>query len=94
MKEYMRIIDIDMPWDNTDPNENFGTMLQKLRKVAPSSFVQVWKYEGSGGGWPQGEIIVLREEARAVLEFFGHDEEDQEWWLSDMVPLGYLVVPA
>ena len=77
MKEYMRIIDIDMPWDNMDPNENFGTMLQKLRKVAPSSFIQVWKYEGSGGGWPQCAIVCLEEDVDAVLEFIGFDEYDR-----------------
>lgn len=88
MNNYVIIDDIDLPWDNTDPNENFGTMLEKLTKTAPSAFVQVWRYVGSGGGWPQGQVIVLRDEARAVFEFFGYDEVDQDYWLEQVTPLG------
>ena len=87
MSEYITLSDMDLPWDNTNPKEHFGTMLESLCKVAPSAHVKIYKFIGSGGGWPQGDVIVLRDEAKAVLEFFGMDESDQEWWISESTPL-------
>jgi len=73
--EWYYINDIDFPWD--DLNESFEIMLEKLAKEVPSAFVKVNKFVGSGGGWPQGEIIVHSNDVKKLFEFFGQD--DIEW---------------
>lgn len=75
MKKWMIISDCDITFDN--PNESLGQALERLTEIAPSAFVQVWKYEGSGGGWPQCAIVCLEEDVDAVLEFIGFDEYDR-----------------
>lgn len=87
MNDYIILDDMDLPWDDMDPKEHLGTMLESLSKVAPSAHVRIRKFIGSGGGWPQGDVIVLREEAKSVLAFFGMDEADIEWWVSESAPL-------
>jgi hypothetical protein len=86
MTKYVRIADIDLCWDDTDPKANLGTLLEELAKAAPSSFVKIFKYVGSGGGWPQGEIVVRMDEVRAVFEFFGYDEFAQDYEMEYLVP--------
>lgn len=73
--------DLDLAWDDTDPSEGFGPLLEEISRVAPSAFVRVNRYIGSGGGWPDVTIMVARSEAVTLLEKLGYDSDDIEFIL-------------
>jgi len=83
--EWKFIDDIDLPWDDT--SDTWPQMLEKLTRVCPSAFVQLWKFEGSGGGWPQGRVIIHSKDLPAFAEFFGYsDDYDFFLKLTDDLP--------
>ncbi len=82
---YSYIDDVDLPFDT--PNETFEQMLEKLAREVPSAFVKLMRFKGSGGGWPQAEVIVKTQDLRKFFEFFGFDESDVEWAISQTTPL-------
>lgn len=84
-KNLVYIDDIDLPWDDT--NDTFEGMLEKLAEKVPSAFVKVNRFVGSGGGWPQGEVVVAADEARDLFAFFGIDEGDLEYRLGHAEPI-------
>lgn len=73
--EWLYISDMDLTFDDT--SESFQIMLEKLAKEVPSAFVKLNRFVGSGGGWPQGEVIVHSNDVEKLFEFFGQD--DIEW---------------
>lgn len=71
-----KIIDVDIAWDNSyGSSENLGTQLEALRKLIPNSFVRVWKYEGSGGGWPNIEIVFPEDQSEVLAEWLGQTDD-------------------
>ena len=73
--------DLDLAWDDTDPSEGFGPLLEEISKVAPSAFVRVNRFIGCGGGWPDVTIMVARSEAVSLLETLGYDTNDIEFFM-------------
>jgi hypothetical protein len=71
--EWKFIADIDLPWDDT--NELWHQMLERLSKACPSAHIQLSRFVGSGGGWPQGSVIIHSKDVKAFAEFFGHDDD-------------------
>lgn len=71
-------MNIDLAWDDTNPDDGFGPVLEEIARYAPSAFVRVNRFVGSGGGWPDVTIRVARNEARTLLERLGWDECDIE----------------
>lgn len=78
--KWLYIDDFDCAFDY--PAETFGQMLEKLGREVPTAFVKVHRETGSGGGWPQCEIIVNEVDLEKFLEFFGHDDVD--WYRNEV----------
>lgn len=76
MNNDMLTIDLDLSWDDTNPADGFGPVLEEIARVAPTSFVKVNQFVGAGGGWPDVTVLVARGEAEALLKVLGWDEAD------------------
>ncbi len=76
-------LDIDLAWDDTNPAEGLGPILEEIGRNVPSAFVRINRLVGSGGGWPDVTIRVERGEARELLTRLGWDETDIEWLIEE-----------
>lgn len=76
-------LELDLAWDDTNPDENLGTLLAEMSDVAPSAFVRIDILNGPAGGWPAATVRVSRDEAGKLLECLGFDEYSIEETLQE-----------
>jgi hypothetical protein len=71
MTQYKKF-EIDIAFED----ESFEEVLQRLGKALPNVFVRIIHLKGSGGGWPNIEVVLPENEIRAFAEWFCKDDAD------------------
>lgn len=62
-------------------DEEFGEMLERLSEAMPEAYVRVLRYEGSGGGWPEIEVLLPAEMIAEFAEWYCADDAD--YWVEE-----------
>lgn len=57
--------------------EEFGEMLERLGAAVPEAHVRVIKLIGSGGGWPEMEVVIPEDKIGEFAKWYSEDDAEE-----------------